>query len=724
MKKFLKIWFLAIISLVSYGSIFHGLPGWDIFSIDQTFAQDSTEKMFSNLASMLQLVLRLVYVLIWPLLVIAGQSMDNTFVYGSIFQLDAPLWKMRNLMKNFANFFLGFFMLYQILKFVFWQNKEADIKKVITSTLIAWVAIQASWFFLAALIDLSTIATYAIGSLPVTVLENTKLWEKPLLSEDADINLKDIGSDKSGNSDFRVEKRYGIGDKSKKITKCFLSWGNIVGVIIGTGSKKLFWSDYKAFAENNKDVYHINMCYISNNDVVYIDNRESIPYIETKDQIKEKQKWRESLLQIWWLTLGNLMKASKSYVGPMVVLYSSLLDFSSMNVVNLNNDLAGLSVEFIIKLIATLALVIPIVLMAVVLIIRVGALWLVIAFSPLIALKWSFGNDVSILGMDKKMEPNFILSLIFAPVIAVFALSISIIFLSIIQESMLTTNSAWKPNIERQLGIEIIRPAGWDQVCLRTDVSQNEFCMKLKEQEVWWSMYLDYFNWVVLNLFAIGLMWTLFFAVMKSIDLTSGFVWSIEEMWKSVAMSTPILPVPGIWAISAAGAQNAVSEVTKNYTQGNANADDLVKNLALRSVGAWDLTEANKATYFESKIRNGEYQWDFLNDIREIYKKEFDSLGIVDQKEVYDILKNIWVKLKKIPEEVIKWFEPLIIKMNPKDAKEFIESHQTIANAWYALSENRSKQELSFNYEEWNTTVNKKVPIKENANKNLEIVLA
>jgi hypothetical protein len=51
-------------------------------------------------------MLKVMYLLLWPLLVIAGLALDNTLVYASIFHLDAPLWKFWNMMKNFANFTL------------------------------------------------------------------------------------------------------------------------------------------------------------------------------------------------------------------------------------------------------------------------------------------------------------------------------------------------------------------------------------------------------------------------------------------------------------------------------------------------------------------------------------------------------------------------------------------------------------------------------------------
>jgi len=59
-----------------------------------------------GLREILNVVLKLIYLLLRPLLVVAGLSLDNTLVYASIFHLDAPLRKFRNMMKNFANFTL------------------------------------------------------------------------------------------------------------------------------------------------------------------------------------------------------------------------------------------------------------------------------------------------------------------------------------------------------------------------------------------------------------------------------------------------------------------------------------------------------------------------------------------------------------------------------------------------------------------------------------------
>jgi hypothetical protein len=63
---------------------------------------------------------------------------------------------------------------------------------IIKTTLIAGVLIQASWFLMAALVDVSTIATYAVGGLPLNVLKNTAIGSQKILTVNSSINLNEF----------------------------------------------------------------------------------------------------------------------------------------------------------------------------------------------------------------------------------------------------------------------------------------------------------------------------------------------------------------------------------------------------------------------------------------------------------------------------------------------------------------------------------------------------
>ncbi|MEI7919034.1 MAG: hypothetical protein WCH65_02195 [bacterium] len=124
------------------------------------------------------------------LAILAGKLMTNDFVYGAFLHMDVYLWKIWNIMKNFANFALLALVLGSIIKSL--TGKEAlDVKKILTNTLLAGILIQASWFLMGAIVDISTVATASISSFPMTFLNN-------------DVNLKNEINKKI--SEFKTQR--------------------------------------------------------------------------------------------------------------------------------------------------------------------------------------------------------------------------------------------------------------------------------------------------------------------------------------------------------------------------------------------------------------------------------------------------------------------------------------------------------------------------------------
>jgi hypothetical protein len=80
---------------------------------DPQFLQDT--------ASFFSLVLDVIYVILWPLLIIAGWALDNTLVLGEVFHLDRALWQFWVIVRNLANFALGFIVIWMIAKHLWGQ---------------------------------------------------------------------------------------------------------------------------------------------------------------------------------------------------------------------------------------------------------------------------------------------------------------------------------------------------------------------------------------------------------------------------------------------------------------------------------------------------------------------------------------------------------------------------------------------------------------------------
>ena len=107
---------------------------------------------------------------------LAGTFLTNKWVYGEAFGLDALMWQYWNIMKNLANFGLWFYLVYVIFKWLIKEWKEwitQKIKDIILWLLIAWVWIQASWFFVAAIVDVSTITLAAVWAFPAQVISGS-----------------------------------------------------------------------------------------------------------------------------------------------------------------------------------------------------------------------------------------------------------------------------------------------------------------------------------------------------------------------------------------------------------------------------------------------------------------------------------------------------------------------------------------------------------------------
>ena len=103
------------------------------------------------------------------------------------------------------------------------------------------------------------------------------------------------------------------------------------------------------------------------------------------------------------------------------------------------------------KIIVGVALVVPLIAFAVVMIIRVVVLWLVIAFSPLLAMAYVYDFKKITEVSDGKFTFQNILNLLMMPVLGMFALSISIVFLSVLNNVDFIQSEAGKEKTNKEL---------------------------------------------------------------------------------------------------------------------------------------------------------------------------------------------------------------------------------------------------------------------------------
>ncbi|HCB51698.1 TPA: hypothetical protein DEP21_03950 [Patescibacteria group bacterium] len=67
---------------------------------------NTTDSSKITFLQILDILLKIMYVILWPILVLSGLALDNSMVYGSFLHMDAPLWQFWNIIKNFSNFAL------------------------------------------------------------------------------------------------------------------------------------------------------------------------------------------------------------------------------------------------------------------------------------------------------------------------------------------------------------------------------------------------------------------------------------------------------------------------------------------------------------------------------------------------------------------------------------------------------------------------------------------
>ncbi|HKL43925.1 MAG TPA: hypothetical protein VJ892_01455, partial [Candidatus Absconditabacterales bacterium] len=587
-KKILKRT-LGLLILLGLGTLVFSV-NTDVFaqsSQDTTVSTDSSTDKIIDFNDGATRILQLIYSLLWPVLFIAGIALDNTLVYGSFLHIDASLWSLWNIMKNFANFALGFLVLFAIVRNIFTSpfgkggsgDKRGPVS-IIKKTLIAGVLIQMSWFLMAAVIDVSTILTYSIGGLPMTVLQNNESYkDMPVMGVNAKLEKK---TNDNGELGIKYYNTYA----GKKISLCDVREVNgLTGSYI-VGKEEVFVDSDEYFEEGfcSLSAWPYRFEELSNIDpsplTGYNDNQEyqevvdnyfskissgdaqtlvSQCYILSLDKSKIPETCIDNNFGIiskdhdffknapsdGKVTIDSLLEKSKGFVGPFITIYSSLLDYTSIaDGPGQDVDVTSAFFMLLIKVLFAAALFFPLLALAVVLLVRIGVLWLAIASMPIIILfevfKGAFGKSSKISDIFPYFEISHLIKLIFAPVFVVFAISMSLIFLTALggPKDFKDTGLSQDEAILSEFGME--------------KVETNTYSIfGLMEFELDQNMVddgLDTFAWFITKLFAVGIIWFFLFAAVKATVKGTKLGDTIGDFQKGIqsVMSTlPVIPFPG-----------------------------------------------------------------------------------------------------------------------------------------------------------------------------------
>ena len=726
-------------------------------------AEVANETLTDTMFNILWAALNLLYLITLPVLVIAGKAMDNSMIYWEFINLDKPLYMLWNLSRTFANFAIGWVILRKVVEYIFNFN-EKNSPEFLKKLIIKWVAIvlwiNFSWFILWALIDLSTIATYSLWAMPLSILKETNNKDMPIL---AVWSYFDYQSETSKSEQWewnyiKPHTYYQWGNiyiprcnEEWKLTKGLITWPEYFPTIPKKENINfnLFWDGNQYCALNtqtladitelekrkiknlkttdgitvskNKDknelmvniINHISSstwdCWdfnysgniyiesqnndaiktisIAKSELVWLANSLVIgdwqintkKYCNNTIEIKRnayKENERLTWFLVWWwtsysaenwLTMNTLINKSKWMVWPFITLYMSLLDFSNLSIQDTEGQTAATTLnwvtEFLLKSAISIALFIPLVALAITLIVRIVILRWIIAFIPLGIVLYGLKDEIKIWWDGMKTPSRLwweelnawnVLWLIFAPVLPVFTISISIIILQTLQLAM-------KPSIESN---NKTRDFLWIVVTPDPN-NENTSCMNF-----WWlqttcmdkwtdvssgSWFANFLPWLFINIFAIWLMWMMVKVALSWSKLTSKLWWDIMELWKNALWAIPLVNLwgKGVWA-------TALSKIPeKMYNTANTSIDQYIRTQ--------DKTLSEKLWLEEPEKTNDNNKWWSFSvtnqaEVQKSIVDQFKNNPITKDKNDIKFKEDILPRVK----EAIKTWEK-----NDKSSNEF-----------------------------------------------------
>lgn len=518
---------------------------------------DSLKEKVTNWYTMTAFLRKVIYILLYPILIVAGKLIDNSFVYGEIFNFDAVLWQMWVMARNLADYALWFIFIFYIFKYLIDQGSKQWPKWIISRGLIAGVWIQASWFIMSALIDISTILTYGIWWLPMSVLDtawdNNDKYNPYILKRLIDVDVKNI-------DDYKIFLTNTTGNSQLYIAPCKLFEFEWESLILAPSAIYYDYWTWVAVTENlmchiDGNVYHfsellvekkscnsVSTCQTEQNK--YLDNFSNVVKELTQDK-SVIQEWINAgtILQIspwisnfwnpnngFWLDptnkkiwdktgrLSDLLEQN-SYVWVFTSLYAALM--SSWERV-VPSDMWEFSnfLNVALSFCHMIAVAIPLFAAVVVFMMRIWVLRAAIILSPFIALLTAF--DSKILKNNKNLSYfslNGLIPIIFSPAIICFAVSLSTVLVNIIA------------------GVDIETEGIMDKEIL------------------WWLIKLNigwlslWFWKLVVSVIWVAITWFLMWTAIKSSKLWElEIVQSIKKLATWAMWSMPIIPVVWKWA--------------------------------------------------------------------------------------------------------------------------------------------------------------------------------
>lgn len=605
-----------------------------VWSENTNTSSDNASTTELTIVIWLETIVRVIYLIMRPLLAIAGAAMDNSLVYGKIFNFTPALWKFWTMMRTFANFALWWLFLWAMFKTIFMNGSTSDLFDALKKLVLWAILVQVSRFAVSILIDFSTVATVSLGWLPLYAVKDDSDYNKiSFLKPYGVFQLDQTANTLTTTAEHTVF--YGCaGDPSQFYIPCSINAGKLAtkwaimdpesrenwkSQFINSRKNIPLWIDW--FLPATKNAY-LSEETINNDFCVYgnsLITNTGGALLSQENIIKFREAGVKQMQDTKCMTLDSMIQKSKWMSGPLFTLYASILNTSEIALTTNHKNIADLSLEFLMRVVMSLLLAIPLLVFAVIMIMRVAYLWLIIATSPILVLLFVNKKEDSVWWWEAVKELvnlKNILNLIFLPVIGTFAISLSVVFLSLIQRA----------NFMRPVTIAELFDLDSPTTATTNDPNVLKKCYDLKVTKLCFNEsqrnagnnILDTFSYLLINGFGLALMWTVVFAALKSSAITAKVVDSVQKLWQTALSS---IPIPGSWGLSFSWAKalgwklaqipNRMVEQQNKELQNeinrvdNSSSFDAVKK-DLSEVASWTQENA-KQTILNTSIKGSGY---------------------------------------------------------------------------------------------------------------------
>lgn len=448
-----------------------------LFMISPVFAADGNECTTSTLTQQaidgFNIVLSLLSRLWIPLATFAGKLMWNGLLYGEMINLDKVLYYLWNMSRTFANF--------AVLILIFWKIGEDLLAKkfdgwaMMKYILKVWWGLllaHMSWFLVGATIDISTILTTTVASLPNTF----------------------IGSQDNGDMRTMIIQSIKNSSSQKRIT------------------------------------LHLDTKLCNPSDIT-----STTPDNTTTTQ----NEWTEQEI------LDTILPSDNSISWPLTYIWVWVLRIQDyMYNSNNSNTITDNLFIVLVRLAIVVMYVFILVLLIVINIIRIVAVWFFVAFAPLlITLKFAGKDIISQSNALKSFSIPNITKAIFAPVIAVWLMSIWLIVIVILQQFLQINNDIARDDVK------VSSSQLWSTIAV-SEVFETTIAGDILGQDAGNNIKNTFTN-ILLIIFTLFILYGVTQALTKFLKdgIWGKYIEQLWQLWWKALSSIPILP----WWISASG---------------------------------------------------------------------------------------------------------------------------------------------------------------------------